>query len=201
MNGCQAMMRNPVSLQINKNMKIVSIKDYNNSWYRPGALWKRSLWYFINALVMKNSWLPISALKVRLLRLFGAKVGVGVNIKPCVNVKYPWLLEIGDYSWIGENVWIDNLALVKIGCNVCISQGAMLLCGNHNYKKPTFDLMIGEITLEDGSWIGAQSVVCPGVTARSHSMLGAGSVANHDLEAYGIYQGVPAVKTRERVID
>ena len=35
-------------------------------------------------------------IKVRLLRLFGAQVGVGVNIKPNVNIKYPWLLEIGD---------------------------------------------------------------------------------------------------------
>ena len=182
-------------------MKTVSIKDYDNSWYWPGASWKRLLWYFVNVLMMKNSWLPISTLKVWILRLFGAKIGVGVNIKPCVNIKYPWLLEVGNYTWIGENVWIDNLARVKIGNNVCISQGAMLLCGNHNYKKPTFDLMIGEITLEDGSWIGAQSLVCPGVTARSHSMLGAGSVANHDLEAYGIYQGIPAVKVRERVID
>lgn len=179
-----------------------NLSNYDNSWYTPGGgPLRRVIWYFINILFFINPLNPFSGLKVRLLRLFGAKVGVGVNIKPCVNVKYPWLLEIGDYSWIGENVWIDNLALVKIGCNVCISQGAMLLCGNHNYKKPTFDLMIGEITLEDGSWIGAQSVVCPGVTARSHSMLGAGSVANHDLEAYGIYQGVPAVKTRERVID
>lgn len=150
---------------------------------------------------MKSSWLPISPLKVRVLRLFGAKIGIGVNIKPCVNVKYPWLLEVGDYSWIGENVWIDNLAKVKIGNNVCISQGAMLLCGNHNYKKTTFDLMIGEITLEDGSWIGAQSVVCPGVTVHTHAVLGVSSVACRDLEAYGVYQGSPAVRVRERVIN
>lgn len=182
-------------------MKTVSIKDYDNSWYRPGASWKRLLWYFTNLLVMKNSWLPISTLKVRVLRLFGAKIGVGVNIKPCVNVKYPWLLEVGNYTWIGENVWIDNLAKVKIGNNVCVSQGAMLLCGNHNYKKSTFDLMIGEITLEDGSWIGAQSVICPGVKAHTHAMLGTGSVANHDLDPYSIYQGIPAVKIRKRVVD
>lgn len=151
--------------------------------------------FFINPLN------PFSGIKVCLLRLFGAKIGIGVNIKPCVNVKYPWLLEVGDYSWIGENVWIDNLAKVKIGNNVCISQGAMLLCGNHNYKKTTFDLMIGEITLEDGSWIGAQSVVCPGVTVHTHAVLSVGSVACHDLEAYGVYQGSPAVKVRERVIN
>lgn len=189
------------SLYMNSsNINTVSIKDYDNSWYQPGTSWKRLLWYFANVLVMKNSWLPSSALRVWILRIFGAKVGVGVNIKPCVNVKYPWFLEIGDYTWIGENVWIDNLAKVYIGSNVCISQGTMLLCGNHNYKKSTFDLMIGEITLEDGSWIGAQSVVCPGVTAHSHAVLGVGSVANHDLEAYCIYQGNPAIKVRERVI-
>lgn len=177
------------------------LSRYENSWYHPGGKIKRLAWYLTNVLFFINPLNPFSGIKVCLLRLFGAKIGIGVNIKPCVNVKYPWLLEVGDYSWIGENVWIDNLAKVKIGNNVCISQGAMLLCGNHNYKKTTFDLMIGEITLEDGSWIGAQSVVCPGVTVHTHAVLSVGSVACHDLEAYGVYQGSPAVKVRERVIN
>ena len=175
---------------------------YDNSWYNPGGgTIKRLAWYFTNVLFFINPLNPFSGIKAWLLRLFGAKVGKGVNIKPGVNIKYPWNLEIGDYSWIGENVWIDNLAQVKIGSNVCISQGAMLLCGNHNYKKPTFDLMVGEITLEDGSWVGAQSVVCPGVTLHTHAVLGVGSVAHHDLDAYGIYQGNPARKVRERTIN
>lgn len=178
-----------------------NLSNYDNSWYNPGGgPLRRVIWYFINILFFINPLNPFSGLKVRLLRLFGAKVGVGVNIKPGVNVKYPWLLEIGDYTWIGEDVWIDNLARVRIGNNVCISQGAMLLCGNHNYKKPTFDLMIGEITLEDGSWIGAQSVVCPGITVHSLAVLGVASVANCDLDAYCIYQGNPAIKVRERMI-
>lgn len=174
---------------------------YDNSWYNPGGgLFKRLIWYIANVLFLLNPLNPFSGIKIRILRLFGAKIGKGVNIKPCVNIKYPWLLEIGDYTWIGENVWIDNLATVQIGSNVCISQGAMLLCGNHNYKKATFDLMIGNITLEDGSWVGAQSVVCPGVTLHSHSVLGVNSVANHDLEPYSIYQGNPAQKIRSRNI-
>ena len=61
---------------------------------------------------MKRSWFPISGFKRFLLRLFGAKIGKGVVIKPCVNIKYPWKLRIGNYVWIGENVWIDNLDTV-----------------------------------------------------------------------------------------
>ena len=76
----------------------------------------------------------------------------------------------------------------------------MLLCGNHDYKKPSFDLIIGEIILESGSWVGAQSVVCPGITLKSHSILSVGSVANMDLEPYSIYKGNPAVKIKDRVI-
>jgi putative colanic acid biosynthesis acetyltransferase WcaF len=158
------------------------------------------LWFLVNALFFRNSANPFSSLKVRLLRIFGAKVGKGVIIKPAVNIKYPWRLEIGDYSWIGENVWIDNLADIRIGKNVCISQGAMLLTGNHNYKKVSFDLMIGEIVLEDGAWVGAQSVVCPGVRCQSQSILTVGSVATQDLDPNGIYQGNPAEKVKERII-
>ena len=182
-------------------MRATNLSRYDNSWYNSGGgTIKRFTWYFINVLFFINPLNPFSGIKVWLLRLFGAKVGKGVNIKPCVNIKYPWLLEVGDYTWIGEDVWIDNLTWVKIGSNVCLSQGAMLLCGNHNYKKTTFDLMVGDITLEDGSWVGAQSIVCPGVTVRSHAVLGVKSVANHDLEPYSIYQGNPAQKIRTRII-
>lgn len=174
---------------------------YDNTWYHTGgSSIKRFLWYFTNILFLINPLNPCSGIKVKILRLFGAKIGKGVVIKPSVNIKYPWNLSIGDYTWIGENVWIDNLVQVTIGSNVCISQGAMLLCGNHNYKKPTFDLMVGKITLEDGCWIGAQSTVCPGVTVHSHAVLGVASVANRDLEPYTIYQGNPAQIIRKRII-
>lgn len=183
-------------------MNKTDLSKYNNSWYNPGgSSIKRLLWYFCNVLFIKNGWNPSSGIKVSVLRAFGAKIGKGVVIKPCVNVKYPWNLEVGDYTWIGENVWIDNLVKVRIGSNVCISQGALLLCGNHNYKKPTFDLMVGEITLEDGAWVGAKSTVCPGVTLHSHAVLTVNSVANKDCEAYGVYQGCPAVLVKEREIE
>lgn len=177
------------------------LSKFNNSWYDPGAsLFKRVLWYRVNS-VFFSSRFPINGFKIFLLRLFGAKVGRGVVVKPSVNIKSPWFLEIGDFAWIGEKAWIDNLVRVRIGSHACISQGAMLLTGNHDYKKPSFDLVTGEITLEQGVWIGAQATVCPGVICRSHAVLTVGSVATKELDAYGIYTGNPAVKVRERKIE
>ena len=173
---------------------------YNNKDFYPGNLILRILWYLFSLFFFKSSWLPFSFFKVFILRIFGAKIGKSVVIKPSVNIKYPWKLSLGNHVWIGENVWIDNLDNVIIGNNVCISQGAFLLCGNHNYKKDSFDLITKPIIVEDGVWIGAKSTVLPGVTAKSHSILSAGSVTSKDLEPYSIYRGNPAEKVSIRTI-
>jgi putative colanic acid biosynthesis acetyltransferase WcaF len=134
------------------------------------------------------------------LKLFGAKLGQGVVIKPSVNIKYPWKLRIGDHSWIGEEVWIDNLSDVIIGNNVTISQGALLLTGSHDHSRETFDFISYPIVLEDGAWIGANAIVFGGVTCKSHSVLGINSVAEKNLEPYIIYKGNPAIPVIERII-
>jgi putative colanic acid biosynthesis acetyltransferase WcaF len=182
-------------------MKQTDLSSYIHSApHRKYSALKRLLWFYVNALLFKTGLFPSSQLKVSLLRIFGAKIGNKVVIRTGVNIKHPWLLRIGDHSWIGENVWIDNLVMVSIGSNVCISQGATLLTGSHNYKDPSFGLLTGVITLEDGVWIGAQTTVNPGLTAASHAVLTAGSVATKNLEARFIYQGNPASKTRPRII-
>lgn len=185
-----------------QNQKI-DLSKYNNDWFKDtirAPRMKIFIWYFINIIFYKSSWNIFNNFKIVLLKIFGAKVGKGVMIKPSVNIKYPWKLSIGNNTWIGENVWIDNLAPVTIGNNVCISQGAMLLTGNHDFSKTTFDLIVSPIILEDGSWVGAKGVVCPGVTIFTHAVLSVQSVATKNLEAYSIYQGNPAVKIKERII-
>lgn len=183
------------------DVRKVDLSNFNNDWYSCGAsAFKRAVWFVVNALVFINPLNPFSGLKRSLLRIFGSKVGRGVVIKPNVNIKYPWNLSIGNYAWVGEKVWIDNLAPVYIGNNVVLSQGAMLLTGSHDYKSSRFDLIVKGIVLEDGTWIGAKSVVCPGVVCHTHSVLAVGSVATKDLEPYSVYQGVPCQKKRERII-
>ena len=151
-------------------------------------------------LFFRSGLIPVSSVLVFILRLFGAKIGKEVRIKPYIYIHYPWRLTVGDYSWLAE-CRIENLASITIGNNVCISQNAMLLTGNHDYKTINFDLITKPIVLDDGVWIGARAVVCPGITAKSHAILTVGSVATKDLESYSIYQGNPAVKVKDRVID
>jgi putative colanic acid biosynthesis acetyltransferase WcaF len=185
-------------------MKQVSNADYNNDWFKReinASRLKQALWYFINVTFFINPLNPSSGIKKILLKMFGAKIGAGVVFKPCINIKYPWKLFVDDYTWIGEKVWIDNLTTIEIGKNVCISQGAMLLTGNHDYSSATFDLAVKKIILEDGVWIGAHAIVCPGVICETHAVLAVNSVATKNLGAYKIYQGNPAVFVKERIIE
>lgn len=185
-------------------MKIdLSTYDENNHAYRQSigaSKAKQWFWFICSVILVRNPLIPFSSIRKWVLILFGAKIGKGVRIRPGVQIKFPWKLSIGDHVWIGEHSWIDNLTNVTIGDHVCISQGAYICTGNHDHKSAGFELIMKPITLEDGVWIGAKAIVAPGVTCHSHSILTAGSVATKNMDAYGIYQGNPAVKMKERII-
>jgi putative colanic acid biosynthesis acetyltransferase WcaF len=146
-----------------------------------------------------RSWLvPFSQVKVVVLRAFGASIGGGVRIKPGVKVKFPWRLTVGDHCWLGEDLWIDNLAEVRIGAHCCLSQGVYLCTGSHDWSRDTFDLITGPIIVQDHAWIGAKAVVAPGLTVGEGAVLGLGSVATHSLDPWTIYLGSPAKPNRQR---
>lgn len=179
----------------------VDLSKYDNRWYNPGrGVVLRTAWYFVNAVFLKNALFPSSRMKIIILRMFKAKIGTGVVLKPSIHVKYPWNLEIGNNSWIGEHAWLDSLAPIKIGKNVCISQGSYFCTGNHDWTDPAFGLIVKPIVIEDGAWVGARATVLPGVTIASHSVVAAGCVITKDTEPYMIYSGNPAAIVKERKI-
>ncbi|MDD7724227.1 MAG: WcaF family extracellular polysaccharide biosynthesis acetyltransferase [Bacteroidales bacterium] len=179
----------------------VRLASFDGSSFDKGAgFTKTTIWYIVNALFVKASWNPFMKVKVTLLKLFGAHIGKGLVIKNNVNIKSPWNLTIGNDCWIGENCWIDNIDQVHIGNNACVSQGAMLLTGNHDYTIHSMPYRNAPITIEDGAWIGAQTTVCPGVTVHTNAILTVGSVATKDLKPNLIYQGNPATPIRRRNI-
>lgn len=183
------------------HINIVKLAAFNGSNFdkRAGYI-KITLWYLVNAIIVKASWNPFMKSKIFLLKIFGAKIGTGLIIKNNVIIKSPWNLIVGDNCWLGEGCWIDNLDKVTIGNNVCISQGAMLLTGNHDYTDSSMPYRNAPIIIEDGAWIGAKSVVSPGVNVKMNAILTVGSIATKDMDTNGIYQGNPAIKIRIRKI-
>jgi putative colanic acid biosynthesis acetyltransferase WcaF len=191
---------NATSTQAEETFRIDLSSPDNTELVRGRSLLFEALWFFFGAPILASRVMPSSILRAILLRLFGAKIGVGVYIKPGVRVKFPWYLSVGDHCWIGEDVWIDNLAPVSIGSHVCVSQGAYICTGNHDWSKLNMRLFVKPIRLEMGSWVGARGVVCPGVTIAEGAILTAGSVATRDIPSFEIHTGNPATFVRARVM-
>ncbi len=175
------------------------LDNYTLGTYTPGApYWKQLLWYFVGTALVQSYWLPMSTFKVGILRLFGAKIGQGVRIKPGIRVKFPWRLTVGDCVWIGEDAWLDNIAPITIESHVCLSQGIYLCTGNHNWNHPNFQLTSAPIHIQESSWIAAKSIIGPGVTVGRGAVLTLGGVAGHSLEPMTIYAGNPAQPIKQR---
>jgi putative colanic acid biosynthesis acetyltransferase WcaF len=133
------------------------------------------LWFLINNLFF-NSFIPFNNLKIKILRVFGAKIGNNLIIKNYVKIKFPWKLVIGDNVWIGEEVWIDNISNVIIESNCCISQGVYICTASHNFKREAFDLITENIIIGESSWIGAKSIILLGAKVPKNSFVKAGSI-------------------------
>lgn len=182
-------------------MPRVDLSQTTNRGYLPGRpFWVRSLWLVVEALTLLNPIFVPYGLKARILRAFGARIGQGVVIKPGIHVKYPWRLVVGDRVWLGERVWIDNFVPVTIADDACVSQGAYLCTGNHDWADPGMGLVVKPVAVEAGAWIGAFARIAPGVTVGRESVVTLGSVLLKDAEPRGVYTGNPARRVRERTI-
>lgn len=159
---------------------------------------KELFWYITKMFFFLSSIPYPNSFKAFLLRFFGAKVGSGLIIKPRVNIHMPWKLEIGDHVWIGEEVFLLNFEKLTIGNNVCISQRAFLCGGNHNYKIPEMPYRNGPITLEDGCWVGASSLVSPNVVIGTNCVVSAFSFVRSSLPPDKVCEGNPAKPVKNR---
>jgi putative colanic acid biosynthesis acetyltransferase WcaF len=176
----------------------VDLSSFDNGCYQPGrGRIVRALWYFVSLAVFENGWMPLSGLKRWLLRRFGAVIGKGLVIKPHVRIKYPWRLVIGDHCWIGQDAWIDNLADVRLGSHVCVSQLVYICTGSHDYRTRTFDLITRPVVIENGAWVGARAIVLGGVKIGANAVVAAGSVLTKDVPTAAVVAGQPARSVTE----
>jgi putative colanic acid biosynthesis acetyltransferase WcaF len=132
-----------------------------------------------------------------MLRLFGARIGANVIMRPRLRVKFPWNLEVGDNCWIGEGVWIHNQDLVTVEDNVVVSQEAFITTGSHDIYE-SMDLVVKPVIIRQGAWVTTRCIVLQGVEIGQNAVLTPGSVANKSLPSGSIYGGNPAKFVRKR---
>ncbi|EFL03863.1 transferase hexapeptide repeat containing protein [Streptomyces sp. SPB78] len=146
----------------------------------------QALWFAVMNTVFM-AWFTPAGVRTILLRAFGAKIGEGVLIRHRVRVLWPWKLEIGDHTWIGEGAFLLNLEPIRIGAHVCVSQEAMICTGSHDHRKADFRYRNAPITVEDGAWIATRATVLAGVTVGAQSVVAAGTVLTRDLPALTLH--------------
>lgn len=165
--------------------------------YTRKELCLRLLWGF-GKLVFRLTPRPCFGLRRVILRTFGAKVGSDVNIYPSALIYYPWNLEIGDASSIGEWALVYNLGRVRIGNRTTISQRVHLCAGTHDYQNPAMPLIKPPIEIGDEVWVCADAFVGPNVTVADRAIVAAASVVVKDVLVGDIVGGNPAKYIKNR---
>jgi putative colanic acid biosynthesis acetyltransferase WcaF len=166
--------------------------------FRGRPAWFVQLWWLVQALFFHTSPQVLFGWRRFLLRLFSARIGAGVLVRPSASITYPWKLSVGDYSWIGDDVVLYSLSEIRIGSHSVISQRSYLCAATHDYTRPSCDMVAGPVTIGDQVWVAADVFIGPGVTVADGCLVGARSSVFSNLPAGMICLGSPAVPVRPR---
>ena len=181
---------------------LVDLRLYNQSNFdrgRPG--WLILLWWFVQAIAFPLTPHPCNSIRSGLLRLFGAKIGRGAVIRPTARFTYPWKIEIGDYSWIGDDVVLYSLERIAIGKHCVISQKSYLCTGTHDPQDPAFGLITAPVIINHGVWIAADCFIGPGVEIGANALIGARSSVFKNMPASFVCTGTPCRPRYRREIN
>ncbi|ODH00121.1 colanic acid biosynthesis acetyltransferase WcaF [Nostoc sp. KVJ20] len=174
------------------NDPFVDLRKYDQSWFDRGRpSWYVLLWWFVQAIAFPLTPQPLNILRCALLRLFGARIGKGVLIRPTARFTYPWKVTIGNYSWVGDNVVLYSLDQIHIGEHCVISQKSYLCTGSHDIQDPAFGLKTASITIDNGAWVAADCFVGPGVQIGANAVIGARSSVFTNMPSGQVCWGSP----------
>lgn len=179
-------------------MSAFSLKENKSPFSKKNKV-ARLIWWLCSPLFFATPYWLLNGFRISILRMFGAKIGIGCVVYPSAKIWAPWNLYMGNYSCIGPNADIYSMGQIIIGSHVTISQHAVLCTGTHDISTPHNDLVIKNIEIDDHSWICAYAKIMPGVKISKGSIIGMASLLTKDTQAWGVYGGNPAkqLKTRE----
>ena len=166
-------------------MELNIAENRNHLNYSKWIYVKRILWTF-GKIFFRNSPRIAFGYRNTILRLFGAKIGKHVHIYSSTIIWFPWNLEIGDWSAIGEETLIYNLGKVTIGEKATVSHRVHVCAGTHDYTDPALPLLRPEIRIGNQTWICANTFIGPDIEIGEGAVIGAGTVMVKDAEPWGV---------------
>lgn len=180
---------------------LVDLRNYrvpDNERGKPS--WVVILWWLVQAIAFSLSLHNFNSLRCSLLRLFGAKIGAGVVIRPTARFTYPWKVKIGDYSWIGDDVVFYSIDQISIGSHCVVSQKTYLCTGSHSINDPAFSLITAPVKIGNGAWVATDCFIAPGVSIGSNSVVGVRSTVMKSIPAQRVAWGTPCIDRYQREI-
>jgi putative colanic acid biosynthesis acetyltransferase WcaF len=180
------------SIPLFEAQPLIDLRKYDQSNFDRGrASWFIIFWWLIQAIAFPLSLHNFNSFRCWLLRLFGAKIGKNVLIRPTARFTYPWKVEIGDYSWIGDDVVVYSVDRIQIGSHCVISQKSYLCTGSHDIQTEAFSLITAPIKIGNGVWIATDCFIGAGVTIGANSVIGARSSVFRDIPSQQVAWGTP----------
>ncbi|MBD1909693.1 MULTISPECIES: hormogonium polysaccharide biosynthesis acetyltransferase HpsU [unclassified Leptolyngbya] len=179
----------------------VDLRHYHQNGFdkgRPG--WIILLWWLLQGTLFPLTPHSFHAPRCFLLRLFGAKIGKGVVIRPTARFTYPWKISIGNYSWVGDDVVFYSLDTIEVGEHCVISQKSYLCTGSHDIHDPAFGLKLGAIMIGNGAWIATDCFIAPNIKIGANAVIGARSSVFRSMPAQYICWGSPCMPRTPRQI-
>jgi putative colanic acid biosynthesis acetyltransferase WcaF len=166
--------------------------------YSGAETFRRLLW-LVGQWLFRLSPRPLFGWRRLVLRCFGAQVGAHVNTYPSTRIYFPWNLCVGEWSALGEGVFIYNLGPVSIGRQVTVSHRAHLCAGTHDYTRADMALLKPSLGIQDQAWVCAEAFIGPGVVVGEGAVVGARAVVVKDVAPWTVVGGNPArvIKKRE----
>ena len=115
-------------------------------------------------------------------------------------VRFPWKIEIGEGSVIGDESKLDGRNGLIIGSNVNFSTGVWIWTKQHDMNDSNFasNAKGGQVVIGDRAWISSRTTILPKVNIGEGAIVAAGAVVTKSVPAFFVVGGVPAKKIGER---
>lgn len=187
-----AAMPRPIFQQLSTSAKYI---------YQRNDYIKRFFWEWVQKVFIRYSPRRAHGWRRFWLRRFGATIPSTCGTKASTFVMYPWLLTMGEHSWLADRVSIINPGPVIIGSHTIVSQDSYIISGSHDYRKPNLPAIFTTIKIGSGVWICAGAFVGPNVTVGDNCVVGARAVLMSDVAPNMIAAGNPAKAIKPRKME